>query len=218
MQVTHTSLLEKVVFIDEKNPVKLRMIIQLLPKSEVERRIARIRKQQAKKKRNEPSKEFLIRCHFNLFLTNTSEAQVSKEIVWPIYKFRWMIELIFKVWKSVWKIHAVKPVISDRLKCYIYSKLITIMTNWSIVWKTIKATFRVSDGVVSFDKCSKFICTLYDELKNLFKGDRNDMSHYAFINTLCRKINQLLIERRCKKESLIELFVNWESTKSIPLA
>jgi hypothetical protein len=218
MQVTHTSLKEKEVFIDAKNPIKLRLIIQLLPKCEVEKRIARVRKQQAKKKRNEPTKEFLIRCHFNLFLTNTSEAQVSKEIVWPIYKFRWMIELIFKVWKSVWKIHAVKPVISDRLKCYIYSKLITIMTNWNIVWKTIKATHRVSAGVVSFDKCSKFICTLYDELKTLFKGGRNDMSHYAFINTLCRKINQLLIERHRKKETLMEAFVNWEPTKSSPLA
>lgn len=207
MITTGTNILEKEVYLDEKKPLKLRLILSLLPQEEVEKRIARVRQQQKKKNRNEPSKEFLIRCHFNLFLTNTGREQVSATIVWPLYKYRWLIELIFKTWKSVWKIQMVKPVIVARLECYVYSKLITIISNWNIVWKTIKATLEVAKVVISIDKCNKFLSLFQCDLKVLFmenvkKKDRQ------FITTLGNKINHLLMERHGKKVTLMESLAN----------
>lgn len=206
MITTGTSIMEKEVYIDEKKPLKLRLILSLLPQEEVEKRIQRVRQQQRKKKRSEPSKEFLIRCHFNLFLTNTSKEQVSTAIVGTFYKYRWLIELIFKTWKSVWKIQMVKPVVVERLECYIYSKLITIISNWNIVWKMLKATLEVAKTTLSVDKCNKFLSLLQNDLKGLFMGNDKKKNN-QFINTLCIKINHLLIERHCKKITLMELLV-----------
>lgn len=202
MSQNQLSLIEKEIVLDRDDPLRLRLIISLLPPEEVSKRIARIRDQQKKKKRGEPTKQFLIRCHFNLFLTNAGAQQIPQEMVWELYKLRWMIELIFKTWKSVWRIQAIKKVHINRLDCYLYAKVILILTNWSLIWQMIQKSAQVGRVVLSIDKCSKFFSTLLRELSGLFTGSIKGARRCLYL--ACKKINHLLIERHGKKKTLME--------------
>jgi hypothetical protein len=201
------TILEKDIVLDKNDPLALRLIVSLLPDEEVSKRIARIREQQKRKKRNEPTKKYLIRCYFNLFLTNASKEQLPINSVWELYKFRWMVELIFKTWKSIWKIHAVKKVSTQRLSCYIYAKLITIITNWDIIWRLLKGAHKVGAVTLSIDKCNRFLSTMTRDLKGLFTGELDEVRRC--IKILCKVINQLKIERHGNKETLLEKIFNW---------
>jgi hypothetical protein len=204
------SLLEKDIILDKDDPLSLRLIVSLLPEAEVAKRIARVREQQKRKKRNEPTEKYLTRCHFNLFLTNAPRAQIPTDIVWELYKFRWIIELIFKTWKSTWKIHVVKKVSVSRLQCYVYAKLLCIMTNWDIVWKMQKNAQVIGKVILSFDKCSKLISTMVREIRHLFTGEVSVVNQC--VKLICTGINQLRIEKRLKKKTLYETIINWNGT------
>jgi hypothetical protein len=202
------TLMEKDIVLDKKEPLYLRLILSLLPQEEVSKRIARIREQQKKKKRNEPTKKYLVRCYFNLFLTNATIEQIPADVVWSLYKFRWMVELIFKTWKSIWRIHEVKKVSVHRLNCYIYAKLITIITNWDVIWRLLKGAHKVGAFTLSIDKCNKFLSTMLVDLKGLFTGELEIVRRC--IKILCKVINQLQIERHANKKTLLEIIFNWD--------
>lgn len=198
---------EKDVVLDKNDPIFLRLIISLLPEHEVAKRISRIRNQQKRKKRNEPTKKYLSRCFFNLFLTNAGREQLPSTTVYSLYKFRWMVELVFKTWKSIWGIHSIKKVSIHRLNCYIYAKLLIVVTNWDIIWNLLKRAHFVASIVVSIEKCNKFLSTMIDELKGFFTG--NDVKTTRCITMVCKKINELKCERRLKKQTLMENVANW---------
>jgi hypothetical protein len=58
------------------------------------------------------------------------------------YRLRWQIELIFKIWKSIGKIRAVKKVKQPRLECYVYAKLIFIVLGWQLLWRVAKVLYH----------------------------------------------------------------------------
>lgn len=207
MQKMKISSQEKEVYLDKGNPLKVRLLLQLLPQDAINIRMAKIKNLQMKKKRNEPTEDFKARNHLNLFITNASKEQISSDVIWTVYRFRWIVELIFKVWKSVYKIHKTKKVSIHRLECYIYTKLIIAMSNWNLTWKLMIATKRISNEIVSFDKCSKYLNLVSTELKGLYlKGFKQNVLNV--IDTMCNRINDLLIERHGEKPTLLELYVN----------
>ncbi len=73
---------------------------------------------------------------YNLFITSASEELLDIENAWKAYTLRWQIELVFKIWKSLWKIDKVKKVKKERLECYIYSKLFIIVLSLNMLWIT----------------------------------------------------------------------------------
>jgi hypothetical protein len=199
--------MEKDVVLDKKDPVSLRLIVYLLPENEVAKRIARIRAQQKKKKRNEPTKEYLSRCHLNLFITNASKEQLPITTIYSLYKFRWMVELVFKTWKSIWGIHSIKKVSIHRLNCYIYAKLLVVITNWDIIWNLLKDANYLGRIIVSIDKCTKFLSMMTEELKGFFTGDKSKTARC--ITLLCKRVNELKCERRLKNKTLLESVACW---------
>ncbi len=51
---------------------------------------------------------------------------MPSETVGTVYRIRWQIELIFKSWKSLLNIHVLKGTVPERIKCYLYGRLILI--------------------------------------------------------------------------------------------
>ena len=77
------------------------------------------------------SKEVKERLKWVLMVTNVERDILSIEAICELYRIRWQIELIFKSWKSYFKLDEMNNVGKSYLDCLIYGKLIviTMMTN-----------------------------------------------------------------------------------------
>jgi hypothetical protein len=61
---------------------------------------------------------------WSIFITNIPESKVSAENIWTIYRARWQIELLFKLYKSHIKIEVTKgKTNASRVLCELYAKL-----------------------------------------------------------------------------------------------
>jgi hypothetical protein len=159
------SMVEKMIFLGEKDRLQVRLIVHRLPDHVVAERIRRANSNNKKKKRGGLSKEAKARMAFNLFITNATAEQIPGDRVWPLYRLRWQIELIFKIWKSICNIEKVKKVNKHRLECYIYSKLIFIILCWQIIWKIANVLFLIDKKAISYFKAFKTI--LRHEVENI---------------------------------------------------
>jgi IS4 transposase len=70
------------------------------------------------------SKEYKSRARLNIFITNISAEVLELEQIHSVYTLRWQIELVFKVWKSIGKIHKVKKMKQERFESYLYAKIV----------------------------------------------------------------------------------------------
>jgi IS4 transposase len=87
---------------------------------------------------------------YNIFITNTSKKQLKTEQIYGFYKLRWQIELLFKVWKSLFEIDEIGKMSIGRFECYLYGKLIAILIGGHIqaLFNTFiedKADFELSE-------------------------------------------------------------------------
>jgi len=86
------------------------------------------------------SAETIARQRFTILITNVPKEIWSWKIVGTIYKIRWQIELLFKVWKSQLNFNYLEGTKSERIYCLIYARLlaiILILTVYSIIEKLI---------------------------------------------------------------------------------
>lgn len=122
------------VYLGKEKNVACRLIIECLPPqvSEQKRRKA-IRA--AQREGRTLGNDTLSRIGLNLFITNLSDEELPMKNVWPLYRLRWQIELVFKVFKSVAQIDKIKKVNRYRFECYLYGKLLWALLGWNVYWK-----------------------------------------------------------------------------------
>jgi len=89
----------------------------------------------AKRERRELGNYTIARIGLNLFVSNIKEQDLPKEQVWSLYRLRWQIELVFKVWKSVACVDKIKKAKRERIECHLYGKLLWVLLGWNIYWK-----------------------------------------------------------------------------------
>ncbi len=70
----------------------------------------------------------------NAYITNVSSDIITINQVHELYSLRWQIEIIFKVWKSIFKINQVKKVKLERFMCFLYGRLIALLLSSTIVF------------------------------------------------------------------------------------
>lgn len=107
--------------------LKARLIMQAVPEEVAEKRLKKLEEYQSKHKKANISEQRKAMCFFNMYITNAPEEILTTEIVRLVYTLRWQIELMFKIWKSLFKIDQVKKMSIFRFECYIYSKLIAVL-------------------------------------------------------------------------------------------
>lgn len=92
------------IYIGTKNKIKTRLIITRLTeeckKSREKKYLRDVKK--GKKKLNE---KHSLSNSINIYITNVASDMLSKEQVHDMYSLRWQIEIMFKIWKSIFKIH-----------------------------------------------------------------------------------------------------------------
>lgn len=157
--------MEKDVLIGKKEKLPVRLIIEIMPDDVFEKRIRKINKIN-KGKGCKTSKEYTIRARFNLFITNISYDTLPVRAISTLYKIRWQIELVFKVWKSTFGINKTHKMKYTRWLCLLYAKLILVIINWNIIMAHRTMFYKAFGEMLSFDKCFK---TLKDKVAK-FRG------------------------------------------------
>ena len=77
-------------------------------------------------KRLNPDKNHLFLMGFNIFITTVDRETWSAKQVAQVYEIRWRIEIVFKAWKSYFKINDIPNASINRVKSHIYAMLIRI--------------------------------------------------------------------------------------------
>jgi len=110
------------------------MIIELLPQELCEPRLRKAI-EAARRNGRKLSEEHKAHICLNVYITNIPSEMLANENIRTLYRLRWQVELVFKIWKSIGEIHKMKDVKIHRFETMLYAKLIWIVLNWSILWQ-----------------------------------------------------------------------------------
>ena len=154
MKRCQLSRMYKDVFIGNIEKIPVRLVIELMPDDVYEQRMRKISKLH-KKKGYQTSEEYKFLSRFNLFITNVPKEILPDEVISSLYRIRWQIELIFKIWKSVIGIHHARKMKYQRWLCLLYFKLLMIIVNWNIIMEQRNYLYRWKGKLLSLNKCFK---------------------------------------------------------------
>lgn len=207
MEKHKIAFFEKEIYYGKNAKLKTRLILHLLSSEELAKRLRKAKKTAKKEKRN-LSKTYKARAALNLFITNASVEQIPTENVWQLYRLRWQIELIFKIWKSICNIEKIKKVKKERLECYVYSKLIILMLGWKMIWSVAKNMLLMSGKVLSFYKAFKtLINNQLDNFHLALKSSQNDIANIVsfIVDFYDISVTKHLLEKRLKEQTSHEI-------------
>lgn len=123
----------KDIYIGSKKELKTRLIITKLSEEDKCKRNLKLEKDLTREKRK-VNDRISAWTGLNAYITNIPSKILSKEQVHEIYSLRWQVEIMFKVWKSIFKISNTKNVKIQRFKCFLYGRLISILFSSGIVF------------------------------------------------------------------------------------
>lgn len=141
----------------KKKKIKVRLIIQGVPDEVGRERLKRLEAKKVQHKKWNLTQQAKDMCWFNVYVTNTTPKQLPSSMVRLVYSLRWQIELVFKIWKSVFKIDEIKQMSIFRFECYIYSKLIAILITLRIQNKVGQFLWEEEKFELSPIKAAKLI-------------------------------------------------------------
>jgi hypothetical protein len=167
----------KEVFIGTEAKIPVRLVIELMPDDVYEQRMRKTQKLH-QKKGYKTSEEYKFMSRFNLFITNVPQKTLPDEVVSSLYRIRWQIELIFKVWKSVFGIHHTRKMKYNRWLCLLHFKLLLMIVNWNIIMTQRNYYYKEMGKLLSLNKCFK---TLFDNsyrLRDVLKLGRKGIDNF----------------------------------------
>ena len=106
-----------------------------------------------KKKGYQTSKNYSNRARFNLFISNIPLKMIDGEAIAKIYKIRWQIELVFKIWKSIFGLDNITPMKYERLMCTLNARLLLVLINWETFMIQRGLLFKKTGKLLSIIKC-----------------------------------------------------------------
>ncbi len=148
LKESNTKYLDLEILVGQQTLTPVRLIANFLTEEQTCKRIK-------KKKANRGSLSKLGQesACLNLFVTNIEKEKCNAEKVYQLYSLRWQIELIFKTWKSMMRIHKIHPMSGIRVQCVMLIKFIWVMLNWSL----LKLTEEVIGSEISLHKMTRTI-------------------------------------------------------------
>jgi IS4 transposase len=148
----------------EKLPVTL--TIEIAPDEVYEKRVKAANKNH-KKKGYQTSEDYKFMSRFHLFITNIPKKDLPTRTISILYRIRWQIELIFKIWKSIFRINHHTPMKFKRWLCLLYVRLLIMIINWNIIMNRRNQFYKCRGKLLSMNKCFK---TLFDNNHRLRKA------------------------------------------------
>ncbi len=136
-----------------KVKVRVRALFQRLPQHVVEER-RRKAIERMKEKGRTPSADYLALLEWYFFITNIPADWLSFDQILLLYRVRWQVELIFKLWKSQAGLDRLGPWRKERVLIHLYARLIGL-----VLFYALAAPFRwLDDKELSFPKAFTAFC------------------------------------------------------------
>ena len=201
------------IFIGEKKELKPRLIITKLSKEHTKQRSNR-HKESVNKHRGSLNPRSVSWNSLNAYITNVEDTILKTKEIHLFYSLRWQVELMFKIWKSLFKINRVKKVKIQRFKCFLYGRLISLLLSSSIVFtaKTIilEEENKEISNFKSFDKVIEYFPMLRQEI---FYGE---IAITRIFKRLILVIGKLGIKSKKKGSNSTKDILNLISSQAIP--
>lgn len=157
--------LDTPILLGQKHQIPCRLLAQRVPQEVADQRRRRLR-QYACRKQVPLSQETLFLAQWTLLITNVPPTLLSLPESLVLYKVRWQIELLFKLWKQFAKIDEWRSQNLDRMLCELYGKLIAVVImHWQFsiaLWVIpARSLFKAVQVMQAF--AASLACTIYDE-------------------------------------------------------
>ena len=116
-----------------KDRLRVRLHLQKIPEECATQRLKRYKRKavsasKTKKGNKAQVSDFKVElAKFNIFITNAPKEKLAASDIYEFYRLRWQIELLFKIWKSIFKIDKIGQMSVFRFQCCLYGKLISIL-------------------------------------------------------------------------------------------
>lgn len=120
------------IYLGSKKKLAVRLILEAVPQAVAAQRLAKLKMYASKQKDKTVSEHRKAMCHYNLFITNVPSDKIAMEQIRAIYSLRWQVELMFKIWKSTYKVDQFQKMNIFRFECYLYARLIAILISCGI--------------------------------------------------------------------------------------
>ena len=115
-----------VVHVGVQQRVRARLLAQRVPAAVAERRRRRLRAT-AKRKGRTVSTTQLVLAGWTILVTNVPAEVLSLDEAIALYRIRWQIELLFKLWKSEGHLDETRAERPARVQCEVYAKLLALI-------------------------------------------------------------------------------------------
>ena len=173
-----------------------RLIAIPLPQAVADRRRQRA-KENARRKGRTPSAEYLATLDWLLFVTNVPESMLSIEQVALLYRVRWQIELVFKLWKSYGGLHCTQALRRERVLYELYAKMIGL-----VLTQFLLAPWRMPAGPAVNQEVSLFKVRdiLQDFAKELMRALPAWTELLEVLTRLNRRIERLGFKQKRTKQ------------------
>ena len=103
-----------------------RCLLWKVPEQQAQRRRAKM-KATAQNNGYTASAASLALCDWNIMITNVPETTLNFEEVYLLYRLRWQIECLFKLWKLHGRLDKSRSQKPYRILCEFYSKLLVVL-------------------------------------------------------------------------------------------
>ena len=113
--------------------LKARLLAQRVPAKVAEQRRRRVRAE-AKRRGRTASQTSLVLAAWSVLVTNVPAELLTLVEALALYRLRWQIELLFKLWKSEGHVDQTRAERSARVQCEVYAKLLAVLCeHWVMV-------------------------------------------------------------------------------------
>lgn len=194
MNLTNQKTIELDVFVGKTHKIATRLVIELVPDEVYSERIREKKKNSSKKGFN-LSDEVSNRQRFNLYITNIDKEKLPAPAIRNIYRLRWQIELVFKQWKSTYKIDKTHKMKYNRWMTLFYARLLLMLIHWTIYNFVKNAIFKQKNKILSLSKCLQSLKLMSHEITNLIQKSKD-----IFQKTIQGLVNKISTKHDLEKK------------------
>lgn len=188
-------------------------LILLRNPDEVTEKRRRTAKEHARKRGTTLSQAYLFTLGWTLFVTNAPATMISIQHIYALYRIRWQIELIFKLWKSYCGLNRILAWRKERILTEPYAKLIGI-----VLLHFLLAPLRIPDEIwlgreISNVRFKKVV----ERFSQRFKQNLSDVVALAqVLDVFWIHVQQFsLKQKRCKKPNAYAQLAKLAPAKSL---